>query len=657
VRALLPHPDDDVDAEAAYALPDRAPGAPPFVCINMISSLDGAVAVQGRSGMLEGLADAGLVDELCLTLSPLLVGGDRPRVPAGPKLATQSTCGPSSCWRRAVSTSSASIPPAATKETPMATTVEHRTRPDAASAPPRRPAERFTNLGDLAKFTGSVALLAILSDAAVGHALLWENDPYWTYWITKTFLIATVFGLGSAWLGAGLARGAAITAVHTLVLTVYYWSLSPIGLPSHPEWLDLEHTWVTGLPVHFGVIYLGYLVALWLWRRRPHVREEAGDSVAAEAGAALLVGGAVVAVGGALEALALGDFPGVTWFVVRLLIAVPFTLAWGAAAGGDGAAALGGGLVLAFVLVAYSHFLGPVGLPAADLRILAEDPPPSPVEWLSYRDEFLVALPITVAVAVAAYVVAATRRARGWTRPALPPPALVAAGVAVVALVGLGALAAAENGAGDEVATVTSAGRAMVEEGGYFRGTLTRAASELRLVAEQRNPRVTPLPPHDRVELTARVAHPDGTRYEIAATQPTVDDPRGRFGTWWGVGLDRWHHGRSGIGSPLLPATRSEVALFALGDVRADGEVVATGVPLHVMTMEDGGLELHVGDPASPVPSLPDGHLRVVWDERRGDSPEAPERARNALGTGVLVALLALAVAAGRAERPRADEQ
>ncbi|MDP9389623.1 MAG: hypothetical protein M3Q48_17335 [Actinomycetota bacterium] len=47
-------------------------------------------------------------------------------------------------------------------------------------------------LRDLAKFTGAVALLAILSDAAVGHALLWENDPYWTYWITKTFLIATV---------------------------------------------------------------------------------------------------------------------------------------------------------------------------------------------------------------------------------------------------------------------------------------------------------------------------------------------------------------------------------------------------------------------------------------------------------------------------------
>ncbi|MDQ3823364.1 MAG: hypothetical protein M3321_09010, partial [Actinomycetota bacterium] len=134
----------------------------------------------------------------------------------------------------------------------------------------------------LATFTALVALLAILSDAAVGHALLWENDPYWTYWITKTFLIATVFGLGTAWLGTGVVRGAVISFVHTVVLTVYYWTLSPIGLPSHPDWLDLEHTWITGVPVHFAVIYLGYLVALWIWRRRPLDDAPAGrDALAA----------------------------------------------------------------------------------------------------------------------------------------------------------------------------------------------------------------------------------------------------------------------------------------------------------------------------------------------------------------------------------------
>jgi hypothetical protein len=127
---------------------------------------------------------------------------------------------------------------------------------------------RFTSLGELIKFAVVAAVLAMLSDAVIGHALLWDNDPYWTYWVTDTFLIATVFGVGTALLGAGIARGALITIVQMLVLTTYYWSLSPIGLPSRSEWLDLEHTWLTGPPVHFGVYYLGYLVALWLWRRR-----------------------------------------------------------------------------------------------------------------------------------------------------------------------------------------------------------------------------------------------------------------------------------------------------------------------------------------------------------------------------------------------------
>jgi hypothetical protein len=35
--------------------------------------------------------------------------------------------------------------------------------------------------GQVARFTAIVAILAIFVDAAVGHGLTWENDPYWTY--------------------------------------------------------------------------------------------------------------------------------------------------------------------------------------------------------------------------------------------------------------------------------------------------------------------------------------------------------------------------------------------------------------------------------------------------------------------------------------------
>ena len=94
---------------------------------------------------------------------------------------------------------------------------------------------------DVAKFTAMVALLAIFADAALGHGLLWENDPYWTYWVTMTFLIATFFGLGTAWLGLWAGLVADITAVLTVVLTYYYWTFSLICLPLHSDWLNLEH--------------------------------------------------------------------------------------------------------------------------------------------------------------------------------------------------------------------------------------------------------------------------------------------------------------------------------------------------------------------------------------------------------------------------------
>jgi hypothetical protein len=185
----------------------------------------------------------------------------------------------------------------------------------------------------------------MLFDAVIGHALLWDNDPYWTYWVTDTFLIATVFSVGTPLIGAGIARGAVITVVQMLVLTTYYWSLSPIGLPSNPEWLDLEHTWLTGPPVHFGVYYLGYLVALWLWLwlRRAVAGDVVRSEVATDVVRALVTAGGIVAVVGAAQTVALDEFPGVTWLVMRIVILVPFTLGWWALAGRDRAASVSGG--------------------------------------------------------------------------------------------------------------------------------------------------------------------------------------------------------------------------------------------------------------------------------------------------------------------------
>lgn len=506
-------------------------------------------------------------------------------------------------------------------------------------------------LRQLAKFSGAVALFAIFGDAAVGHGLLWENDPYWTYWVTKTFLIATVFALGTAWLGVGVMRGAIITAVHTVVLTIYYWTFSPIGLPSSPEWLDLEHTWVTGMPVHFGVIYLGYLIALWLWQRRGADSNDQGD-LGATAGLALLASLAVVVIGGGLVSVALRDFPGFTWYLVRLLITVPFVLMWWAFAGRDRLASVVGGVSLAFIWATYSHFLGPVGLPDTPLRIFDQDAPGATVRWLDYRETWLISLPI-VAIAAVVALVLVSRRSSNSTQRTVTPPLRMAGALVLVATVALGGVAFASNEPGGDDASVTASGPVQLEEGPWYGDEFTDGSASIELYARDRAARVTPLEPHDILTIEASVEHPDGSTYDVAVADPIVSDPLGRHTTWWGVGFHHWHHGRSGIGTDALPPIHSEIAVFGLGEISVDGEAIATGVPVHVMTAEHGlpgRLEMDVGDVASDVIGLPDGHLRVVWEDYEGGAGQGPKRSRNALGSAVLMGMLALGLLLNREE-------
>ena len=79
MRALLPHPIDGVDPVAAYALPAGAGAVRPFVRCNMISTLDGAITLDGRSGMLGGSADRQVFQALRSLADVILVGAGTAR--------------------------------------------------------------------------------------------------------------------------------------------------------------------------------------------------------------------------------------------------------------------------------------------------------------------------------------------------------------------------------------------------------------------------------------------------------------------------------------------------------------------------------------------------------------------------------------------------
>jgi hypothetical protein len=480
-------------------------------------------------------------------------------------------------------------------------------------------AERLSAAG-VAKFTAAVGLAAIFVDAAIGHGLTWENDPYWTYWVTKTFLIATIFGLGTAWFGIGPGRGAVITAVHTLVLTVYYWTLSPVGLPSTPSWLDLEHTWITGLPIHFGVIYAGYLLTLWAWRWREEVRDARPLDAGPVALLAFLFGIGIVVVAGGLSVLALGEFPGFTWFLVRLLITVPYLLVWWGLFGTDLASNVVGAVVLAFVWATYSQFLGPVGLPDTPLRILNPAPPPATVRWLDYKELWLISLPIYLIVMLGAMVLMTRREGREARRP------LAAAALLPVILLTAGFTIDPEDRGVS--ASFSASGDVEIEGEGSGTGEISISATDM-------GNRVTPLPPHDRLSVRAAI---NGTRtYDLSVRLPMVEDPLGRESTWWGVafGVD--------YREPDGENVTADLVAYGLGDLTVDGEVVGRGLPVEILASREAEypMTLEVGNVVTPIPGeVPE--LSATWSSYGGVAPEGASLAHYIGGVVVLVILLAL---------------
>ena len=147
----------------------------------------------------------------------------------------------------------------------------------------------------------------------------------------------------------------------------------------------------------------------------------------------------------------------------------------------------------------------------------------------------------------------------------------------------------------------------------------------------------------------------NGVDFDVRATEPMATHARGQYTTWSGVGFDVWHHGRSGIGTSQSPATPSNVAVYAVGNISSEGRIIAAGIPIHVMTLAPGQnrLELHAGDPDFPLPGIPDGHLRVAWTDYTGGHSSSGVYARYALGSAVLLVMLGFALAAVKGVQKR----
>jgi riboflavin biosynthesis pyrimidine reductase len=78
MRALLPQPVGVVDLVEAYEVPSGG-GDRPFVRCNMISTLDGAITIEGRSGLLGGPADRSVFQVLRSVADIILVGAGTAR--------------------------------------------------------------------------------------------------------------------------------------------------------------------------------------------------------------------------------------------------------------------------------------------------------------------------------------------------------------------------------------------------------------------------------------------------------------------------------------------------------------------------------------------------------------------------------------------------
>jgi hypothetical protein len=453
-----------------------------------------------------------------------------------------------------------------------------------------------------AKFGILVGLSAIFMDAAIAHGLFWENDPYWTYWITKTFLISTVFIAGTAFFGIGIVQGVVLTALHTAILEIYYEFLAPIGLPQEPQWLDDNHLYLTGIPVHYLAILCGYFIAVWIWRRANRTADGRDADNFAATPAAVAVSSLIAAVlivvlsGIITNGILLGEFPGITYFVQHLLIAFVFLYLWSAYVGMAGGGWVVCAMMLSLTWACYAIYLGPTGLPQK-------------IVYLTNHQIWSKAFPGDFAAALLGLFI--TIR----LLPRLTPKAGTSiAAVLAFLLLRPDAAEAKPRGLHAHAKASGQAHRVTGSSPVDFNSAQPAAGSIAISVIEGGN-RWSHVQGKDWVGLTADFSGSDG-RYRVVVDKAMPRHPLGLYTTWNGVALNHEMHGETGIGTAKLPLMKPEISLYGWGKVWRNGELVATMAPVHAMVSTKApmpGIMLEVDTEQKSLRDVPDGYLTVHW--------------------------------------------
>jgi hypothetical protein len=494
---------------------------------------------------------------------------------------------------------------------------------------------------DSVKFSIVVGLSAIFVDAVIAHGLFWENDPYWTYWITKSFLITSVFLAGTGFIGIGLWQGAALTAVHTLILEIYYQWLTPVGLPQEPEWLDFNHLWTTGVPAHYLAILGGYFLALWLWRRRYRAPVAGEQPPFADASAFVLYSLAAAVLvtvfdGVITQLILLRDFPGITFFVQHILIAFVFVAAWTIATGVGWQGWLVGSLMLALVWGAYNMYLGPRGLPLSAPR------------YIGYYDLWLYAVPGAFVSSILGWWLAG----QFINRFRLLRAATTSTTIIVFALLtGMPCAEAAEdksaiqrNGLEARAKASGQAVRVVGPDPVDMKSTRP-VTGEITVRTVEMGNRWSHVQNTDLVEAVATFGGPDGN-YTVTINKPMPRHPLGQYTTWSGVVYDHEMHGDTGIGTSKLARMKPDIALWGWAEVKRNNEVIVPMAPAHVMVTTKGahtGVMLEVNAEDKALRGEPDGYITVMWP--KVDSlamPHAQTTTRKVIGWIALIGFVVL---------------